>query len=50
MIYFMKEGDYKEFIKRYDQFKKNNLPTPFWDEERQTLEYVYFYKIGRAHV
>lgn len=43
MIYFMKESDYKEFIKRYDQFKKNNLPTPFWDEERQTLEYVYFY-------
>ena len=39
----MKESDYKEFIKRYDQFKKNNLPTPFWDEERQTLEYVYFY-------
>ena len=33
----------KEFIKRYDKFKKNNLPTLFWDEERQTLEYVYFY-------
>lgn len=30
----------KEFYKRYDKFKKNNLPTPFWDEERQTLEYV----------
>lgn len=34
----------KEFDKRYDKFKKNNLPTPFWDEERQTLEYVYFDK------
>jgi len=31
-----------EFNKRYDKFKKNNLPTPFWDEERQTFEYVYF--------
>lgn len=38
-----KKFDYEEFNKRYDKFKKNNLPTPFWDEERQTLEYVYFY-------
>jgi hypothetical protein len=22
----------------------NNLPTRFWDEERQTLEYIYFSK------
>lgn len=28
--------------KRYDKFKNNNLPTPFWDEERQVFEYVYF--------
>ena len=40
----MKKADYKEFIKRYDKFQRNNLPTPFWDDERQTLEYVYFYK------
>lgn len=33
---------YKKFIKKYDKFRKNNLPTPFWDDERQTLEYVYF--------
>ncbi len=39
----MNETEYKEFIKRYDKFKKNNLPTPFWDEERQTMEYVFFY-------
>lgn len=39
----MNESEYKEFVKRYDKFKKNNLPTPFWDEERQTMEYVYFY-------
>ena len=26
----------------YSRFKKNNLPTPFWDDERQTLEYVHF--------
>ena len=32
----------KEFVKRYDKFKRNNLPTPFWDEERQTLEYVSY--------
>ena len=29
-----------DFNSRYDKFKENNLPTPFWDEERQTLEYV----------
>lgn len=39
----MSEEEYKEFCKRYDKFKKNNLPTPFWDEERQTYEFVYFY-------
>lgn len=39
----MNEFEYKEFIKRYDKFKKNNLPTPFWDEKRQTLEYVHFH-------
>ncbi len=39
----MKKRDYKNFIKRYDKFKKNNLPTRFFDDERQTLEYVYFY-------
>lgn len=39
----MNEIEYKEFIKRYDEFRENNLPTPFWDEERQVLEYVYFY-------
>ena len=39
----MDELEYRNFMKRYDRFKKNNLPTPFWDEERQTLEYVYFY-------
>ena len=38
----MNEFDYKKFSKRYDKFKNNNLPTPFWDEERQTFEYVYF--------
>ena len=36
----MKKSEYKEFMKRYDKFKNNNLPTPFWDEERQTLEFV----------
>lgn len=38
----MNEFEYKEFSKRYDKFKNNNLPTPFFDKERQTLEYVYF--------
>ena len=31
-----------EFNKRYDKFKRCNLPAPFWDEERQTYEYVFF--------
>ncbi len=39
----MNEVEYKQFCKRYDKFIKNNLPTPFWDEERQVKEYFYFY-------
>lgn len=39
----MNKKQSKEFIKRYDKFKKNNLPTPFWDDERQVREFVYFY-------
>ena len=34
--------DKETFLKRYDKFKDNNLPTPFWDSERNTLEYVWF--------
>ena len=37
----MNKKEYKNFSKRYDKFKNNNLPTPFWDDERQTFEYVY---------
>ena len=33
---------YAEFRKRYDKFKKNNLPTPFYDKERETFEYVLY--------
>ena len=40
----MTEFDYKTFNKRYEKFKKNNLPTPFWDRERQVLEYVFYEK------
>ena len=39
---FMARFDYKTFYKRYDKFKNNNLPTPFWDKERQVLEYVFY--------
>lgn len=38
----MNKKQIKEFLKRYDKFKKNNLPTPFWDDERQIFEYVSF--------
>lgn len=38
----MNELKYKEFMTRYKQFKNNNLPEPFWDEERQVKEYVYY--------
>lgn len=31
-----------DFYDRYNKFSKNNLPTPYWDNERHTLEYVYF--------
>ncbi len=40
----MADFDYKTFNKRYEKFKKNNLPTPFWDRERQVLEYVFYDK------
>jgi len=40
----MTEFDYKTFNERYKKFKKNNLPTPFWDKERQVLEYVFYEK------
>lgn len=38
----MNKKKYQEFNKRYDKFKNNNLPTPFWDKERQTLEFVHY--------
>lgn len=38
----MTQEQYKNFSKRYDKFKKNNLPTPFWDDERITFEYVFY--------
>lgn len=38
--------NYNEY---YKKFEKNNLPTPFWDKERDTLEYV-FYDDGRPIV
>jgi len=37
----MNEEEFQNFMKRYDKFKKNNLPTLFYDEERLTREYVY---------
>lgn len=37
----MKKKELENFLKRYDKFKNNNLPTPFWDDDRFTLEYVY---------
>ena len=40
----MEKFSYKTFVKRYDKFKKNNLPTPFWDKERQIMEYVFYKK------
>ena len=38
----MNKKEAKEFDKRYEKFKNNNLPTPFWDDERQTFEYVWY--------
>lgn len=40
----MKKRKYNEFMKRYDKFKNNNLPTPFWYNERKTLEYVKYWQ------
>lgn len=37
----MNNDEYELFSKRYDKFIKYNLPYPFYDIERQTLEYVY---------
>lgn len=38
----MTDSELSQFMKRYEQFKTSNLPTPFWDDERQVLEYVYY--------
>ncbi len=38
----MRKKEYQDFLTRYDKFKNNNMPTPFWDDERQTLEYIYY--------
>lgn len=38
----MEEFDYKLFSKRYKKFNDCNLPVPFWDDERQVREYVYY--------
>jgi len=38
----MNKSKVKKFLKRYDKFKNNNMPTPFWDDERQILEYVRY--------
>ncbi len=38
----MDDFDYEEFNKRYDKFKDNNLPTPYFDNERQVMEYISF--------
>ena len=37
----MKKNEYLEFLKRFDKFKKCTLPCSYWDEERQTYEYVW---------
>ena len=39
----MTDKEYQKFNRRYNKFINNNLPTPFWDDERQVKEYVYFY-------
>ena len=46
----MNNKQYKEFCKRYEKFKKNTLPTPFLDEERNTFEYVCYVKDDRPEV
>ena len=40
----MNKKEYEQFIKRYDKFNKCTLPYLFWDEERQTSEYIWFDK------
>ena len=32
----------EEYIERYKKFSNNNLPQMFWDEKRDTREYVFF--------
>ncbi len=39
----MTDKEYQKFNRRYNKFMNNNLPTPFWDDERQVKEYIYFY-------
>ena len=37
----MEKFDYNEFNKRYDKFKKNNLLTPFYDNERLMNMFIF---------
>ena len=34
--------DNDKLNKKYDKYKKNNLPTPNWNDERKIMEYVWF--------
>ena len=36
----MDDNEYQIFNKKFDKFKKYNMPYPFFDSERQVLEYV----------
>ncbi len=38
----MNKKEYQLFLKRFDKYKKNNLPTFHWDDERFTSEWVWF--------
>ena len=44
-----KQNENKEecdFDKQYLPFKHHNLPTPVWNEERDTLKYIYFHEVS----
>ena len=38
----MEDNNTKTINPIYDKYKKNNLPTPYWNEDRQIKEYIYF--------
>ena len=46
----MKKYNQKEFEKRYDKFKNNNLPTLFWDKKDKLMNMFILIKEKKENI